>query len=130
MIAPTADTGAHRLAHDPVPRNSDRDTMTEPGQHATPAMRLATAAGQGGTPAKMSAGYETSEVMPPAVPTRPAKAPATRRKMASVVEITVTKRVRHAAVHRASTGGSGAGLDDSSAGDAGPENSGPDNARS
>ncbi len=98
MIAPTADTGAHRLAHDPVPRNSDRETMTEPGQHATPATRLATAAGHGGTPTKMSAGYETSEVMPPAVPTRPAKAPATRRKMASEVEITVTKRVRHAAL--------------------------------
>ena len=87
-IAPTADTGAHRLAHDPVPRNSDRETMTEPGQQATPATRLATAAGQAGTPAKISAGYETSEVMPPAVPTRPAKAPATRRKISSVVEIT------------------------------------------
>ena len=62
--------------------------MTEPGQQATPATRLANAAGKAGTPANISAGYDTSEVMPPAVPTRPAKAPATRRKISSVVEIT------------------------------------------
>ena len=40
---------------------------------------LATFACSGATPANSSAGYETSDVIPPAVPTRPATAPAPTR---------------------------------------------------
>ncbi len=43
---------------------------------------LVTLAGRAGTPTVSSAGYDTSEVMPPAVPTSPATIPATTRMTA------------------------------------------------
>jgi hypothetical protein len=81
--------GRLRASQRPAPVNSLRDVATEPGQQATSATRLATPAASGVSPVASSAGYETSEVIPPAVPTSPATAPATRRKTNSPAADTI-----------------------------------------
>src|ERR1700722_14601263 len=75
-VPPSAATTPQRRSHAPFPASSGREASADPGQHATSATMLATFAGSGATPASSSAGYETSDVIPPAVPTRPATAPA------------------------------------------------------
>src|SRR6202034_324244 len=78
-VPPSAATTPQRRSHAPRPDSSGREATAEPGQHATSATMLATFACSGAIPASSSAGYETSDVIPPAVPTRPASAPAAAR---------------------------------------------------
>ena len=56
---------------------------------------LATLAGSAGTPTASNAGYETSEVMPPAVPTIPASTPAPTSNRASAFDSISSQTVRH-----------------------------------
>ena len=78
--APTAATGSPRAKCGPAPVISCREVSAAPGQHAAPATRFVTFAGSAGIPAASSAGYDTSDVIPPAEPTTPATTPASSRK--------------------------------------------------
>ena len=60
--------------------------------HVTKATACVTFAGSGGMPTASSAGYEISDVMPPADPTAPARTPAASRSTSSAGEVTVPGR--------------------------------------
>jgi hypothetical protein len=89
---PAAATTAHRRIHGHCPRNSGRDPNADPGRHVTNATACVTFAGSGGIPTSSSAGYEISEVMPPADPTAPARAPAANSSASSAGEVTASRR--------------------------------------
>ena len=68
----------------------------EAGQQPTGATMFVTLADSGEAPTASSAGYDTSEVIPPAVPTTPAIAPAASRMPASTTDIMTPKPAKDA----------------------------------
>jgi hypothetical protein len=81
MAPPRALSGSQRRSHGPQPASSRCEPAAAPGQQALSATRLVALALSGESPIASSAGYEISEVIPPAVPMMPASTPAASRKM-------------------------------------------------
>ena len=67
---------------------------------------FATLAGSGGMPTASKAGYETKDMMPPAVPIIPASAPAPSRTTPPTAEIKIPPRAVSEAVDQHSPHGS------------------------
>ncbi len=76
--------------------SSGREANADPGQQVTRATMLVTLAVNGESPTARRAGYEISEVMPPAVPTVPASAPAPSSSKTSATEVNVLPSVGRA----------------------------------
>ena len=83
---PATATRLQRQSQLPRPRSSGWDANAEPGQQATRATLLAMLAGSAGSPTASRTGYDTDEVIPPAVPTTPAATPAAISAVVSSAE--------------------------------------------
>ncbi|MEF2977337.1 hypothetical protein V3W46_08970 [Subtercola sp. YIM 133946] len=70
------------------PVTSGPARRAEPNPLPSRATELVTLAARGGMPTASSAGYATSDVMPPAVPMTPATSPALRRNAHSAAPVT------------------------------------------
>src|SRR3954452_21699852 len=83
---PATATRLQRQSQRPRPLSSGWEASAEPGQQATRATLLAMLAGSAGSPTASRTGYDTDEVIPPAVPTMPAATPATSSAVLSRAE--------------------------------------------
>src|SRR3954447_1696025 len=87
---PATATRLQRQSQLPRRRSSGWEASAEPGQQATRATLLAMLAGSAGNPTASRAGYDTDEVIPPAVPTTPAATPAAISAVVSSADSTPT----------------------------------------